>query len=70
MPGPIRLFAPLAVVLALAACVAAPERPSVPLAAPTPSPAAAAAQSSPEPIVLRRCDDGGDGGVLIDGICL
>ncbi len=21
-------------------------------------------------IALRRCDDGGDGGVLIDGICL
>jgi hypothetical protein len=56
---------PLALVLP--ACTPAPQPASVPLAAPTP---AAAPPAPSQPIVLRRCDDGGDGGVLIDGICL
>jgi hypothetical protein len=55
---------PLALVLS--ACTPAPQPASVPLAAPTP----AAAPAPSQPMVLRRCDDGGDGGVLIDGICL
>lgn len=33
--------------------------------APTPGP-----NGGFERVSLRRCDDGGDGGVLIDGICL
>jgi hypothetical protein len=56
---------PLALILT--ACAPAPQTASVPLAAPTP---AASSPAPSQPIVLRRCDDGGDGGVLIDGICL
>jgi hypothetical protein len=56
---------PLALILP--ACAPAPQPASVPLVAPTP---AAASPAPAQPVVLRRCDDGGDGGVLIDGICL
>ena len=53
---------PLALILP--ACAPASPPAAAPLAAPTP------VAVVPQPIVLRRCDDGGDGGVLIDGICL
>ncbi len=32
--------------------------------------AACGATSNPEPSRMRSCDDGGSGGVVIDGVCL
>jgi len=37
---------------------------------PTDRPFVAPAPPGVRPVVLQRCDDGGDGGVLINGICL
>jgi hypothetical protein len=51
--------AALAIVLALAAPACAPRT--------TTSPVVAAGETR---VVLQACDDGGDGGVLIDGVCL
>jgi hypothetical protein len=58
-------LAPLA--LFLPACAPASPPAAGPLVAPTP---VAAVSVATQPLALRRCDDGGDGGVLIDGICL
>jgi hypothetical protein len=55
----------LAVVVLVSACAApAEENLGPPIIAPT------LPGTGQQALVLRRCDDGGDGGVLIDGICL
>jgi hypothetical protein len=48
-----------ALLLALQGCAAT---------APPPRQVVVAGQS--EPVRLQACDDGGDGGVVIDGVCL
>lgn len=53
-----RLVFPLLLGALLGACGSAP--------APAPAPAS----GEPAPRILRGCDDGGSGGVLIDGVCL
>ncbi len=50
-------------VLLLPGCSGGSDR--IVVLAPTPG-----ADGRLERVSLRRCDDGGDGGVLIDGICL
>jgi hypothetical protein len=50
----LRLPLLLALLPALAACAPAPQPPA----------------PGPQRIVLQSCDDGGSGGVLIDGVCL
>ena len=51
-----RLLLPLLLGVLLGACGSAP--------APAPT------SGAPAPTTLRGCDDGGSGGVLIDGVCL